>query len=109
VAASIVGLRSKAKRFDFPGRECPLRVYCVEKLGEVDGWKKMLSGSTYQNRRYSTSSKQLKFCDHPTLLPFDFFNTIVRELPVTSGSSRPEAEATASLDQGTVCRHTLSW
>jgi len=33
--------------------------YFVEKLGQIYGWTKILSGSTYQNRRYSTIAKWL--------------------------------------------------
>jgi len=49
----------------------PLRVYFVEKLGQVSGWTEILSGLTYQNRRQSTISKWLEVWDHPKMLPFN--------------------------------------
>jgi hypothetical protein len=39
--------------------EGPEWVYFVKKLGQVDCWTKILSGSTYQNRRYSTIGKRM--------------------------------------------------
>jgi len=34
--------------------------YSVEKLGQAGRWTKILSGSTYQNRRQPTIAKWLK-------------------------------------------------
>jgi hypothetical protein len=54
----------------------PLSPILFKKLGHVGGWTKILSGSTYQNRRHLTISKWLEVWDHPKMLPFDFFSTM---------------------------------
>jgi hypothetical protein len=41
------------------GYERPLLAYCVEKLRKFNGRKKILSGSAYRNRRYSTILRRL--------------------------------------------------